>query len=157
MEEQQNLLFEFKDYQARGRDLDGHVVQDSPLPADDGSMLTNIGNTVANHGGSSAITRSRSRNSSSIRIGGSPDNMRVKSKQLGHSEFQSMTSALHTLLASFVTAGAATAFLKESGGMMDHWLRAGAGRSITFKHKGNTVSLKGRDDLEKLISHLQRM
>jgi hypothetical protein len=83
--------------------------------------------------------------------------MRLRSKELRHSESQSITSTLHTLLASFATVGAATDFLKDSCDGMVQWQRGRTERSITFKHKSDTIVLKGRDEIEALISLLQRM
>ena len=156
MEEQQILLFEFKDYEVSENNPDGKTVRDSYPSADDGSTLKGIANAVANHGGSSAITRSRSRSSSSLRVRLSQGDIRLRSKQLEHSEVRSITNSQHTLLASFATAGAATAFLKHSRDVMVQWLEGRMERSITFKHKSSRIVLKGRDDIEELISLLQR-
>jgi len=132
MEETQTLLFELED--------------SSPLSAADSSTLTNIANAVAKQGGSSAMTRSRSRNSSSIRVGWSQNGMRSRTKQA-----QSNVSSAQTLLASFVTSSAAQAFVKDSCDLLIRWQQGSAERSITFKHKDATFRLKGRDDIEELI------
>jgi hypothetical protein len=156
VEKQQTLLFEFKDYELRNQ-KPGNPDRDPQSAADNGSTLASIAAAVANRGGSAASTRSRSRNSSSIRIGVSQGAMHVQSKPSGYTESQSITSSLHTLLASFAGADAATAFLKDSRDMMAQWLGSKAERSITFKHSGDSVVLRERDDIDKLIAHLQQL
>jgi 6-phosphofructokinase len=87
----------------------------------------------------------------------SQEDLSLRSKQLGHSQAQSITNTQQTLLASFATAGAATAFLKYSGDVMIQWLEGRLERSITFKHQSSRINLKGRKDIEDLIALLQRL
>ena len=149
----QLLVFEFKDYEVSS----GAVARDSQLSEDDSSTLTSIAGAVAKQGGNAARARSRSANRSSLRIAISPDDLRAQSKQFGRSESHSTTSTLNTLLASFATAAAATAFLRATRDMIIQWLQLRAERSLTFKHNGNTLVLKRQTDIEKLIAHLQRL
>src|SRR5690349_13662058 len=119
MEETKTLLFELED--------------SSPLPANDSSTLNDIANVVAKHGGSSAMTKSSSRNSSSIRVALSQNNIGSRTKQT-----QSNRASVETLLASFFTSNAAGAFARDSGDLLMRWRQAKAGRSIVFKHKDAT-------------------
>jgi hypothetical protein len=152
VEEIQTLLFEFKDSPVSVQNQEGSVVGGSPRSADDSSTLNNIANVVAKHGGSSAMTRSRSRNSSSLHIGLSQKNLRSRTKQT-----RSSTSNAETLLAAFVTTNAAEAFMRDSCDLLTRWQQGSAERSIVFKHNDAAFILKGRDDIEELITRLRRM